>query len=94
MHPSGNSTEVAESSVTVVDRGFLLGDLVRASGGRGQAGLITKLETSVQLQRVLSGEHLGGWFEAEKIVAAARMSRGDHVVFGQVSLRAPSELKG
>lgn len=59
-----------------------MGDIVRAASGKGQAGIITSLATSVQLRRVLTDEQLEGWFKAEEIVAAARISRGDHVVLG------------
>lgn len=82
LHPAGHRTEVLESSVTIVDRGFLLGDLVRMNGGVGQAGIITSLDVSLKLQRVLSGEVLSGWFDAKEVVAAARIGRGDHVVHG------------
>ncbi|KAK4700888.1 ubiquitin-conjugating enzyme E2 O, partial [Phenoliferia sp. Uapishka_3] len=82
LHPSGARSEVLESSVRVVDRGFLSGDLVRAHGGKSQAGIITNLSTQVQLERVLSGEVLDGWFEVEEVVAACRFARGDHVVWG------------
>ena len=82
LHPSGERSEVPESSVTVVDRGFLAGDVVRLTGGKSQAGVITNLETEVQLQRVLSDDVLDGWFDVKDLVAACRIARGDHVISG------------
>lgn len=82
LHPGGARTEIPEIECTIVDRNFLIGDIVRAAGGAGQAGIITHLTTSVQLSRVLAGVELEGWIDTEEIVAAARLCRADHVVFG------------
>ena len=49
---------------------------------RSQAGVITNLATQVQLQRVLSELPLPGWFDVKDLVAACRIARGDHVVWG------------
>lgn len=73
MHPSGQSTEVSEADVQVVDRNFLVADLCRKAGRRGQAGVITKTDTEVQLMRVLSGEKIEGWFSADEVVGATRI---------------------
>lgn len=81
LHPTGITTIVDESAVTVTDRGFLSADIVRRTGGKGQAGLITKLETRVELARVLSNERVEGTFDAKDVVAAARIARGDHVIY-------------
>ena len=81
IHPSGITTIVRESEVTVTDRGFLSADVVRRSGGKGQAGLITKLDTRVELVRVLSNEPVEGTFDTKEVIAASRVARGDHVVY-------------
>ncbi|GAA5897227.1 hypothetical protein JCM6882_001820 [Rhodosporidiobolus microsporus] len=92
LHPSGQRSELLESLCTVVDKGFLRGDLVRlrsASSKPGkkskktQLGQITALKTKVKLQRVITGEELEGWHDADLLVAAARVNRGDHVVHGE-----------
>ncbi|GAA6046874.1 hypothetical protein JCM3770_005687 [Rhodotorula araucariae] len=88
LHPDGTRSNVLESAVTVVDKGFLRGDIVRARRSsdassappRGQVGQIIGLKTEVKLQRVITGEHLDGWHDADALVAAARLNRGDHVV--------------
>ena len=73
--PSGQPVMMNESAVEIVDRGFMLADLVRATGAsKGQAGTIVKLETEVQLQRVLSMEVIEGWHKAEEVVASTRLS--------------------
>lgn len=78
MDHNGRKSEVCEDAVTVVDRGFLLGDLVRMDGGRGQAGTISRLEVEVQLQRALSGERYEEWVKMEQLESATKLSRGDH----------------
>ncbi|BGP15191.1 hypothetical protein JCM10213_000859 [Rhodosporidiobolus nylandii] len=101
LHPDGSRSEILESTATVIDKGFLRGDIVRlrsddpssANDGSGkkkkkrapkqQVGQITLLKTQVQLQRVITGEKLDGWFDADELVAAARINRGDHVVHGE-----------
>lgn len=63
-----------------VDRGFVDGDLIRAAGGRGQAGFITKISPEVRLERALTGEKMEGWHSVGTDVrGAASISRGDHV---------------
>ncbi|KAM0788855.1 hypothetical protein ACM66B_002940 [Microbotryomycetes sp. NB124-2] len=80
---TGKTIRVLESQVEIVDRGFLAGDLVRAVDARkGQAGTITKLETEIKLQRVLSKEDIPGWIKADEVVGEFRIARGDHVAFG------------
>ncbi|GAA5823545.1 hypothetical protein JCM11251_000674 [Rhodosporidiobolus azoricus] len=92
LHPSGERSEILEASCTVVDKGFLRGDVVRLRSAaskpgrktkKTQLGQITSLSTQVQLQRVITGDKLEGWFDAEELVAAARVNRGDHVVHGE-----------
>ncbi|GAA6031154.1 hypothetical protein JCM8097_004030 [Rhodosporidiobolus ruineniae] len=96
LHPDGTRSEILESTVSVVDKGFLRGDIVRLrsdapSGSSGskkrkpksQVGQIVDLKTEVQLQRVITAEPLPGWHDADDLVAAARISRGDHVVYGE-----------
>ncbi|BGP47280.1 hypothetical protein JCM10450v2_003132 [Rhodotorula kratochvilovae] len=87
LHPDGTRSNVLESAVTVVDKGFLRGDIVRTRRAsdavappKGQVGQIVGLKTEVKLQRVITGEHLDGWHDADALVAAARLNRGDHVV--------------
>jgi ubiquitin-conjugating enzyme E2 O len=89
--PDGTRTQVLESATTLIDKGFLRGDIVRprrtasssaAAPTRGQLGQIVDLETEVQVQRVLTGEQLEGWFAASDLVAATRINHGDHVVSG------------
>ncbi|BGP07228.1 hypothetical protein JCM10049v2_003059 [Rhodotorula toruloides] len=91
LHPDGSRTEILESTVTVVDRGLLFGDVVRprrphgtpaTTRPKGPLGQIADMKTEVQLQRILTGEFLDGWFDTDELVAAARMNRGDHVVSG------------
>lgn len=80
----GKHNFVAEELVTVVDRGFMAGDIVKLAGSKAsaQAGIVTQLQTMVQLERVLTGEKIASWIKAEDVVASARIVRGDHVVFG------------
>ncbi|GAA5994201.1 ubiquitin-conjugating enzyme E2 [Rhodotorula paludigena] len=87
LHPDGTRTQVLEASVEVVDKGFLRSDIVRKRrpagtnpSAKSQVGQIVGLETQVQLERVLTGEKLDGWHNADDLVAAARLNRGDHVV--------------
>lgn len=90
--PDGTRTQVLESATTLIDKGFLRGDIVRprraspasssASSTRGQLGQIVDLQTQVQVQRVLTGEEIQGWFAASDLVAATRINHGDHVVSG------------
>ncbi|GAA5986419.1 hypothetical protein JCM10908_003747 [Rhodotorula pacifica] len=89
--PDGTRLQVLESSTTLIDKGFLRGDIVRprcAPGAsmlpppRGQLGQIVEMKTEVQLQRVLTGSELEGWFDAKELVAATRVNHGDHVVYG------------
>ncbi|CEQ42576.1 SPOSA6832_04405, partial [Sporobolomyces salmonicolor] len=89
LHPDGSRSEVLESATSIIDRGFLRGDLVRtrrvpgSTGPKSQAGQIVDMQTEVQLQRVLAPQDkLEGWFDAKELVAAARINRGDHVVHG------------
>ncbi|SCV71068.1 BQ2448_3830 [Microbotryum intermedium] len=94
LHPTGYSTLVSESTVSLVNREFLPSDLVRRRGGQGQAGIIVDLDISVQLQRVLHStpssptdqnepdlEIPPEWYNVKDLCAATRMSRGDHVVY-------------
>ncbi|GAA6016084.1 hypothetical protein JCM10207_004437 [Rhodosporidiobolus poonsookiae] len=93
LHPDGTRSEIREATAVVVDKGFLRGDMVRlrsdsrdaqrAKGRKTQIGQIVNLSTQVQLQRVIGGEELPGWIEADQLVAAARINRGDHVVHGE-----------
>lgn len=90
--PDGTRTQVLESATTLIDKGFLRGDIVRprrppasssaAAPTRGQLGQIVDLHTEVQVQRVLTGEEIQGWFPASDLVAATRINHGDHVVSG------------
>ena len=89
--PDGTRTQVLESATTLIDKGFLRGDIVRprraspassSSSTRGQLGQIVDLQTQVQVQRVLTGEEIQGWFAASDLVAATRINHGDHVVSG------------
>ncbi|GAA5955577.1 hypothetical protein JCM8115_006794 [Rhodotorula mucilaginosa] len=89
--PDGTRTQVLESATTLIDKGFLRGDIVRprrtasssaAAPTRGQLGQIVDLKTEVQVQRVLTGEEIEGWFAASDLVAATRINHGDHVVSG------------
>ena len=81
LHPSGVRTEIDETEVIAqVDRGFVDGDLVRAAGGRGQAGFITNISPEVRLERALLGDKIDGWHAVGPDVGgAASISRGDHV---------------
>ncbi|GAA5879197.1 hypothetical protein JCM1840_007608 [Sporobolomyces johnsonii] len=90
LHPDGSRSEVLESATSIIDRGFLRGDLVRtrrepgSTAPKSQAGQIVDMQTEVQLQRVLAPhDKLEGWFDAKDLVAAARINRGDHVVHGE-----------
>lgn len=88
--PDGTRTQVLESATTLIDKGFLRGDIVRprraspaaSTRGHQQLGQIVNLRTEVQVQRVLTGQELEGWFPATDLVAATRINHGDHVVAG------------
>lgn len=88
--PEGTRTQVLESTTTLIDKGFLRGDIIRARRAagastitpRGQLGQVVDLKTEVQLQRVLTGDEIEGWFPATDLVAASRINHGDHVVHG------------
>ncbi|KAI5475908.1 ubiquitin-conjugating enzyme E2 O [Pseudohyphozyma bogoriensis] len=83
--PDGKREVIVESDSEIVDRGFIMGDLVRVVGAKGkaQAGIVTEMKTEIRLQRVLSGEKVDEWIESEKVVASARVARGDHVAHGE-----------
>ncbi|POY73661.1 hypothetical protein BMF94_3196 [Rhodotorula taiwanensis] len=88
--PEGTRAQVLESTTTLIDKGFLRGDIIRARRAagastitpRGQLGQVVDLKTEVQLQRVLTGDEIEGWFPATDLVAASRINHGDHVVHG------------
>ncbi|GAA6062573.1 hypothetical protein JCM10212_004886 [Sporobolomyces blumeae] len=97
LHPTGSRSEVLETDTTLIDRGFLRGDLVRPCRPKPtslvgpppavpkvQAGQIVDIQSEVQLERVLAPhDKLDGWFDTRDLVAAARINRGDHVVSGE-----------
>ncbi|GAA6004968.1 hypothetical protein JCM11491_002293 [Sporobolomyces phaffii] len=92
LHPDGSRTEVLESATQLVDRGFLRGDIVRPARPTGtlplatkpQAGSIVEIKSEVELERVLEPhDKLEGWFDTDRLVASARINRGDHVVYGE-----------
>ena len=91
LSPDGTRREILETSTTLVDRGFIRGDLVRParprntppSAQKSQSGTIISISSRVQLQRVLApSETNENWYETSDLVAAARVNRGDHVVSG------------
>ncbi|GAA5927706.1 ubiquitin-conjugating enzyme E2 [Sporobolomyces koalae] len=92
LHPDGTRSEVLEASTELVDRGFLRGDMVRPARPRNtppaatkpQAGTIIDISAQVKLERVLAPQdRLEPWYDTKDFVAANRINRGDHVVFGE-----------
>lgn len=71
-----------EVDAQVVDRGFLVGDLCRKAGGKGQAGTIVNIKTEIQIMHTLEQEQLPAWYNADSFVGAIAVTRGDHVVHG------------
>lgn len=81
LYSSGIRTEISESLCTIIDRGFLSGDIIKSSTmNTHQSGVIIDLHTEVGLCRVLSGEILDDVYDVKLLVAHARISRGDHVI--------------
>jgi hypothetical protein len=57
------------------------GDIVRKSSG-GQAGIIKSIEKQLSLSGTLTGEPLGGWFNADSVIGYELILLGDHVIYG------------
>jgi translation initiation factor IF-1 len=70
--------------LTIVDRTFIRGDYVRKSSepNRG-TGTVVQVETQVKLEDAFNHTPLDAWVSSEMLVNYVRISRGDHVAFGE-----------
>lgn len=59
----------------------MAGDIVRKSSG-GQAGIIKSIGKQLSLSGTLTGEPLGGWFNADSVIGYELILLGDHVIYG------------
>lgn len=83
----GKRSVFAESDLQVIDRTFLVGDILRPAVTSPTPpyhppGVLLEQTTLVKLQRVLSKQDLPGQFNAKDVVGATRVLRGDIVLYG------------
>ncbi|KAG0150227.1 hypothetical protein CROQUDRAFT_668718 [Cronartium quercuum f. sp. fusiforme G11] len=82
VFPSVGTPEICEdSSLELVDRAFLLGDLAR-DPMTGMIGVVKKVNVQVQLRAALRDFHLPDWIDAKDLVSEHQLMRGDVVAAG------------
>lgn len=74
---------VPESSVQLVSREFLTGDLVKRSLTQSKSGIITRLRASVQVEHVFTKQRLDAWIPQEKLKSSLMVERKDKVFFDE-----------
>jgi hypothetical protein len=73
-----------QSQLQLVDRTFLRGDYVRKpSDSKRATGIILDVETQVKVMDAFNQTPLDTWISTDKLVNYVRISRGDHVVYGE-----------
>lgn len=86
LRMDGKRSQVSELDIQVVDRTFLVGDIVQPNLTPGVTtkhppGVLLEQQTLLTLQLVLSKQHLRGKYDAKDVVGATRILRGDIVLY-------------
>ena len=72
-----------ESSVQLISRDFLTGDVVKRSLVQSKSGVITNLRVEAQVEHVLSRQRLDAWIPQEKLKSSLIVERKDKVFYDE-----------
>ncbi|KAI0788514.1 hypothetical protein C8Q75DRAFT_768744 [Abortiporus biennis] len=80
FYPKGVREILSETKLTLVDRTYQPGDLLKRNIDDLQAGIVTSIDVQGRLEHAITGEQIPGWISTSQTESAVEVDLGDYVV--------------